>query len=107
MEVSFVKEVQELVLEQIHIAGSLGNNMTWGEQQILEPFDEIVDIHAISYDRKRKPIMRRTTKKRRLTLDSSILITMEEKLLSTKHAKTSNIISAGMAITDATLDREK
>ena len=51
--------------------------------------------------------MKRTNKKRRLTLDSLILITTEEKLISTEHAKTSNIISVGMVITDATLDRER
>jgi hypothetical protein len=51
--------------------------------------------------------MKRTTKKRRLTLDSSILITIEEKLISTEHAKTFELIGAGMAITDATLDRER
>jgi hypothetical protein len=62
---------------------------------------------VITYDRKRKAIMRRTTKKRRLTLDSSILITTEEKLLNTEHTKTSELIGVGMAITDATLDRAK
>jgi hypothetical protein len=36
---------------------------------------KVVDIQAISYDRKRKSIMKRTTKKRRLTLDRSVLIT--------------------------------
>jgi NAD-dependent DNA ligase len=51
--------------------------------------------------------VKRTTNKRRLTLYIYILITTEEKLLNTEHAKTSNLISAGMAITDATLDREK
>jgi hypothetical protein len=70
-----------------------------------EPVDEVVDIQEIAYDRKRKSIMKKTTKKKRLTLDSLILITTEEKLISTEHAKTSNLISKGMAITDATLDR--
>jgi hypothetical protein len=51
--------------------------------------------------------MKRTNKKRRLTLDSSILITKKEKLISTEHAKTSKLIGAGMAITYATLDRER
>ena len=51
--------------------------------------------------------MKRTTNKRRITLDISILITMEDKLLSIEHAKTSELISIGMAITDATLEREK
>jgi hypothetical protein len=51
--------------------------------------------------------VKRTTKKMRLTLDSSILITTEEKLISTEHAKTSELIDVGMTITDATLDRER
>jgi hypothetical protein len=102
-----MKEVQEPILEQIHTTGSLGNTLTWGEQQIPEPVDEVVDIQVITYDRKRKAIMKRTTKKRRLMLDSSILITMEEKLLNIEHAKTSELIGAGMAITDATLDRAR
>jgi hypothetical protein len=69
--------------------------------------DEVTDIQAIAYDRKRKAIVKRTTKKRRLTLDSSILITTKEKLISTEHAKMSEIIGAGMEITNATLDRER
>jgi hypothetical protein len=102
-----IEEVQESVLEKIHTAGILGNNLTWGEQQIHEPVDEVSDIHAISYYRKRKFIIRMTTKKRRLTLDSSILITTEENLLSTECAKTSEFIGVVMDIIDATLDREK
>jgi hypothetical protein len=51
--------------------------------------------------------MKRTTKKRRLPLDILILIAIEEKLISTEHAKTFKLIGAGMAITDATLDRER
>jgi hypothetical protein len=61
--------------------------LTWGDQQSLEPVDEIADIQAITYDRKRKATMRRTTKKRRLTLDSTLLITTEETLLNTENAK--------------------
>jgi hypothetical protein len=69
--------------------------------------DEVVDIQAIAYDLKRKSIMKKTTKKRRLTLDSSILITTEEKLIITEHAKMSELISEGMEIIDATLDRAR
>jgi hypothetical protein len=85
----------------------LGKYAHLGSKQIPEPVDEVADIIAISYDWKRKAIMKRTTKKRRITLDHSILITIEEKLMNTEHAKTSKLIDAGMAITDATLDREK
>ena len=69
--------------------------------------DEVADIHAIAYDLKRKTIIQITTKKRRITLDRSILITMEEKLINIEHAKTSELIGTGMAIIDATLDKEK
>jgi hypothetical protein len=81
--------------------------LNWGEKQIPKTVDEVVDIQSIAYDRKRKDIMKRTTKKRRLTLDISILITTEEKLISTEHAKMSELIIVGMAITYATLDRER
>jgi hypothetical protein len=87
--------------------GSFGNTLTWGEQQIFEPVDEVADIHEIDYDRKRKYIMKRTTKKRRITLDSSILITTEENLLNIEHTKTFELIDTGMAITYAMLDRER
>jgi hypothetical protein len=50
--------------------------------------------------------MKRTTKMRRITLYSLILITIEENFLSTEHAKTSEIIGVGMPIIDAMLDRE-
>jgi hypothetical protein len=65
--------------------------------------DEVANIQALAYDRNMKTIMKRTTKNMRLTLDNSILITTEEKLISTKHPKTSKLISAGMTIIDATL----
>jgi hypothetical protein len=81
--------------------------LTRGEQKITKTMDEVADIHSISYDRKRKDIMKRTTKKRRLTLDKSILIIIEEKSISMEHAKTSELIDVGMGIKDATLDRER
>jgi hypothetical protein len=89
-----MEEVQEHGLEQIYTIGSLGNMLTRGDQQIPEPMDEFVDIHAIAYDQIRKYIIQRTTKKRRITLDRSILITTEEKLINTEHAKTSELIDA-------------
>jgi hypothetical protein len=70
-------EVQEPSLEQVYTIRSLGNTLTWGDQRIPEPVDEVSDIQAIAYDQKRKIIIQRTTKKRRITLDHSILITTE------------------------------
>jgi hypothetical protein len=67
--------------------------------------DEFGDIQAISYDQKRKDIVNRIIKKRRLTLDCSILITIKEMFINTEHAKTSELINIGMVIIDTTLDR--
>jgi hypothetical protein len=44
--------------------------------------DEVTDIQEISYERKRKVVMRRTTKKRRLMLDITLFVTIEETLLN-------------------------
>jgi hypothetical protein len=46
-EVSPVKEVQEPVLEKMYMAGSLGNILTWGDQKIPDPIDEVADIQVI------------------------------------------------------------
>jgi hypothetical protein len=41
---------KETMLEHFHTPGSLGNVLTWGDQPIPEPVDEVVDVQAISYD---------------------------------------------------------
>jgi hypothetical protein len=101
------EEVQEPDLEQVYTTGSLGNTLTWGDQQIPKPVDEVADIYVISYDRKRKAIVQRTAKKRRITLDHSILITTEENLINTADAQMSELIGVGKALSDATLDRSQ
>jgi hypothetical protein len=52
-------------------------------------------------------VVRRTGNKRRLTLDNAVLITMEETLLDAKQSKVSELLGAGMAISSATMDRER
>jgi hypothetical protein len=101
------EEVREPNLEQIYTTGSLGNKLTWGDQQIPEPVDEVADIYAISYDQKRKAIVQRTAKKRRISLDHSILVTTEENLINTADAQTSELIGVGKSLSDATLDRAR
>jgi hypothetical protein len=81
----------------------LGNKLTWGAQQIPEPVDEVVDIYAISYSQKRKAIIQRTVKKRRISLDHSILVTIEENFINTGDTWTSELIGVGKALSDATL----
>jgi len=40
-------------------------------------------------------------------LDSTLLITTEEKLINIENARKIKLIGTGMAITDATLDQQK
>jgi hypothetical protein len=75
--------------------------------QIPEPVYEVADIYAISYDQKRKAIMKRAEKRRRITFDHSILVTTEENLINTTYAWTSELLGVGKALSDATLDRAK
>jgi len=52
-------------------------------------------------------MMKRTVKKIKLTLENTLLITTKETLFHTEHAKMTELIGEGMAITDVTLDKEK
>jgi len=90
-----------------HTPGSLSNTISWGDQPIPEPVDEVVDVKTIAYDRKRQVGIRRTRMKRRLTLDNAVLITMEETMLDVKHSKVRKILGAGMAISTTTMDRAR
>jgi hypothetical protein len=51
--------------------------------------------------------MIRTIKKRKIILDRTLIITTEESLFDIDNAKMNVLMRAWMAITDATLDREK
>jgi len=100
------EEVQEPNIEQIYTIGSLGNKLTWGNQQIPDLVDKVADIYVISYDQKRKDIVQRTAKKIRITLDHS-MVTIEENLINTADAWMSKLIGLGKALSDATLDRAR
>ena len=51
--------------------------------------------------------MRRKTKKRRITLNITLLVTTEEMLFNTENYMMTELIRACMAITDATLDKSR
>jgi hypothetical protein len=38
------KELREPTMEHLYMGGSLGNNLPWGDQQIPELVDEVIDI---------------------------------------------------------------
>jgi len=87
--------------------GGLGNTLSWGDQEIPEPIDEVVDIHDNSYDRKRKAMMKKIVRKMNLTLENTLFIITKETLFDTKNTRMIELIIVGMAIIDATLDKEK
>jgi hypothetical protein len=105
--ISPAKELREPATEHLYMVRSLGNTLSRGDQQIPEPVDKVVDIQEIDYDMKRKVVMRRIVKKRKLTLECTLLITIVETLFDTKNAKMTELITIGMTITNATLDKEK
>jgi len=101
------EKVWDPILEQVYTTEILGNTLTWGDQQIPDPVDEVTNIHVISYDQNRKVIVQRTPKKRSITLDHSILVTTEENLINIVDIETSEILRVGKALSNATLDRAK
>jgi hypothetical protein len=52
-------------------------------------------------------VVKRTSRKIKLTLDSTIVVTIEETVFDAKKAKVRKLLGAGMAIYDATIDRAK
>jgi hypothetical protein len=60
--------------------------------------DEVADIYVISYDQKRKAIVQRTAKKKKITMDHSILVTTEEILINKTYAHTSELIGMGRSL---------
>jgi hypothetical protein len=67
--------------------------------------DEFIDIQEITYDKKMKDVMRRKIKKRKITLNKTLLITREEMLFDKENYNMTELIREGMDITDTTLDR--
>jgi hypothetical protein len=85
-------KVKNLAMENFHTLGRIGNILSRGDQQILEPVDEVENVQAIAYDRKRQVVVKRKSRKRKLTLDSVVVVTIEETLFDTKKAKVSEFL---------------
>jgi len=66
---------KEPITKHFYTPGSLGNTLSWGDQQIPEPIDKVDDVQDISFDKKTKAIMKRTVKIMRLNLDNTLFVT--------------------------------
>jgi hypothetical protein len=78
-----------------------------GNQPIPDPLEEVVDLESIAYNRHKQAIVKRTRKRKQVDVDSVILCTTEESLLDIKKDKLSDLLSAGIAISHATIDKAK
>jgi hypothetical protein len=94
-----------MVLEHFHTLGNLGNSLSWRDQPILEPVDEVVHVQAIAYDRKIQLVVKRVVKKRIITLDSVVMITTEETLLDVGQSNIIELLGESMAISSASIDK--
>jgi hypothetical protein len=55
--------------------------------------------------KKMRSIVKRTQRKRKITLDKSVLCTYEEVIIDTKKEKMSELFSIGLAISHASLEK--
>lgn len=94
-------------MEKFHTIGSLEFFLAWGDQPILELLEEIVDLESIVYNRRRQAIVNKTHKGRRVDVDSVVLCTTEETLFDIRRVKLNKLLSTGVAILHATIDKEK
>jgi hypothetical protein len=78
--------------------------MFWGDQPIPKSIDEVANIDSISYDCKRKFIVKRTERKQKISVDSVLLCMFKEILFDAKKAKLSEILIVGVAILHATIN---
>jgi hypothetical protein len=78
---------KEPTMEHFYMSWILGSTLSWGDQQIVEPVGEVANVQDISYDKKRKEVLKRTVKRRRFTLYNNLVVTTKETLFDTKNTK--------------------
>jgi hypothetical protein len=61
----------------------MSNILSWGDQIIPHPVEEVADLESFSYDKKQKYI-KITHRKRKVSLDSSVLRTTDKVIIDTK-----------------------
>jgi hypothetical protein len=54
------EEIQEPISGHFYTPGSLGNVLSWGDQPIPHPIEEVTNLEYFTYDRKMKSIVKRT-----------------------------------------------
>jgi hypothetical protein len=65
------------------------------------------DLEMIAYNKRKKVIVKQTQKRKKVDLDTTILCTTEEQVIDTKRARLSDLLSTGLAISHATMDKAR
>jgi hypothetical protein len=98
---------RKATMEHFYMAGSLGNTLSWGDQQIIEPIDKVLMCRPSLMTRNERQVMKRNVKRRRFNLDNNFFVTMKDTLFDIENTKVSELLGVGMVITNATLDEAK
>jgi hypothetical protein len=69
--------------------------------------EEVVDLELIAYNKRKYAMMKQTHKIKKANLDTSILCTIEEPMIDTKKTRFNDLLSVGIAISYATMDKAK
>jgi hypothetical protein len=91
-------------MEQVITPGIVENILSWVDQPILDPLEDVSDLEMIDYNRERK-YCQADPKRKKEDLDTTILCTIEEHVIDTKRARLSDLLSTGLAISHATMDK--
>jgi hypothetical protein len=67
--------------------------------------DEVADLELFSYDQNKNFIVRKTHKKRKLTMDSEAVIITEKVIIDTKKGKERQIYSMGLVVSHASYEQ--
>jgi hypothetical protein len=67
--------------------------------------EKVVDMYSFAYDKKRRSIMKMTSRKKNIALDMSVLFTSKEVIIDTRKEKMSYLFSVSLAISHASLDK--
>jgi hypothetical protein len=53
---------KEPTMEQLYTYGSLENILSWGDQPIPDPLEEVADLEFVAYNRCKQAIVKRSIK---------------------------------------------
>jgi hypothetical protein len=78
-----------------------------GDQPLSYHLDEVGKLESISYNNRRKNIIKRVQRKRKISLHIFIMFITKNPILDTKKEKISELLFVGVMISHATIDEAR